>query len=108
MLAITGLVTLLIPFVLASRARRLEQANLLQNGARTTGTVLSIGRAAERAGMPMVLRYRFTPEGTDHVVEGQCPASLFSPYKPGDTVVVCYNRSLPSSSIILSPAGQPL
>ena len=107
-LAITGLVTTFIPYALASRARKHEQAHLLQNGVRATGTVLSISRESDRAGMPMIMRYQFTPEGQSDVVQGQCLASVFSPYKPGDTAVVCYNKALPSSSIILSPKGRPL
>lgn len=107
-LAITGLVTTLVLFALASRARKDEQAHLLRNGVRVTGTVLSISREGNRAGMPMVMRYQFTPEGQSKVIQGQCPASVFSPYKPGDTAVVCYNKALPSSSVILSPKGKPL
>ena len=107
-LAITGLVTTLILSAQASRGRKHEQAHLLQNGARATGKVVSIRRESDRAGMPMIMRYQFTPEGQSNVVQGQCLASVFSPYKPGDTAVVCYNKALPSSSIILSPKGKPL
>ena len=107
-LAITGLAITLILSALASRGRKQEQAHLLQNGARANGKVVSIRRESDRAGMPMIMRYQFTPEGQSNVVQGQCLASVFSPYKPGDTAVVCYNKALPSSSIILSPKGKPL
>lgn len=56
----------------------------------------------------MVLRYQFIPEGQSNVVHGQCITSIFGPYKPGDAAIVCYNKALPSSSIILSPKGTPL
>lgn len=107
-LAITGLITTCTVFALASRARKIEQANLLKNGARATGTVIFIGRESDSAGMPMVLRYQFIPEGQSNVVHGQCITSIFGPYKPGDAAIVCYNKALPSSSIILSPKGTPL
>lgn len=107
-LAITGLITTSCMFMLASCARTSEKKHLLSQGARVDGKVISVRRESNRAGMPMILRYRFTPEGRSDQVEGQCLVSIFSPYKPGDVAVVCYNKALPSSSIILSPKGKPL
>lgn len=107
-IAITGLVSTFIVFALVSLGRKRERAHLLNNGARTIGRVVSIKTESDRAGMKKIMRYQFTPEGQGKVVEGQCHASVLSSYKPGDTVVVCYNKSFPSSSIILSSKGRPI
>lgn len=107
-LAITGLTMTTVLVALTSWARRSEQRHLLENGVRVEGTVIFVGRESNQARTPMTLRYRFTPHGDDRPVEGRCTAGLFTPYKPGDAAVICYNKALPASSIILSPTGKPL
>ncbi|HRH16991.1 MAG TPA: hypothetical protein PKV17_03700 [Aquabacterium sp.] len=107
-LAVTTLVVGVVLLGLAQSARRSEQRHLLKNGARTKGKVISLGRESQQAGMPMILRYRFIPEGSSEPVDGHCIASVWAPYAPGDEAIICYNRAHPVSSIILSPKGRPL
>jgi hypothetical protein len=107
-LAATGLLTTCVIFGLAHFARKTEQQNLLNRGVRVNGRVLSVGREEDRAGMPLVLQYEFVPVGASLPVRGKCVASAFTPYSPGDSVVVCYNKALPASSIILSPRGEAM
>ena len=107
-LAATGLLTTFVMFGLAHFARKTEQKNLVNQGVRVNGRVLSVGREEDRAGMPLVLQYEFVPVGASLPVLGKCAASAFTPYAPGDSVVVCYNKALPASSIILSPSGKAM
>jgi hypothetical protein len=107
-MAITGLVQVLVVFVPAYLARRSEQQHLLKNGARVQGVVVSVSRESPQAGTPLILRYRFTPEGQAMPVEGCCTVKHFGPYQSGDVATICYNRAHPVSSIILSPKGSPL
>ncbi len=107
-LAATGLLTTCVMFGLAHFARKTEQQNLLNRGIRVNGRVLSVGREEDRAGMPLVLQYEFVPVGASVPVIGKCAVGTFTPYAPGDQVVVCYNKALPASSIVLSPGGKVL
>lgn len=107
-IALTGALSTLVVFGLAYAGRNAERRNLLRNGQRVEGTVVAIDRSGESPKSVPVLRYQFTPKGQARIVEGHCAVNAFSPYKPGDTAVVCYNKAHPASSIILSPKGLPL
>ncbi len=107
-IAITGTLSTLVVMGLAYAGRNAERRHLLQKGQRVNGTVVAIDFAGGSTKSAPVLRYQFTPKGRTQVVEGRCTVNAFAPYKPGDTVIVCYNVANPISSIILSSKGRPV
>lgn len=107
-MAVTGFLSTMLILGLAQLGRNAERRNLLKNGCRVQGKVISIERIPKSAKTPPTLRYQFIPIGQAEPVIGQCIVNLFSPYKPGDEAIICYNRAHPVSSIILSPDGRPL
>lgn len=107
-IAITGTLSTLVVLGMAFAGRNAERRHLLSKGQRVEGTVIAIERAGESTKSAPVLRYQFVPEGRTEVVEGHCTVNAFTPYQPGDTATICYNKAHPISSIILSPKGRPL
>lgn len=107
-IAVTGALSTLVMFGLAFAGRHAERRHLLRHGARVQGHVIAIDAAGDTSRSAPVLRYRFVPAGRTEPVEGRCTVNVFVPYRAGDAAVICYNRSHPVSSLILSPGGRPL